>query len=263
MYQRSYRIGTTSYIVPDDILPNARYLASQVDDIELVLFEVDDGPNNLPDEETIFELNRLAEEHQLSYTVHLPLDIKLGTIGGELDISLVKAEKVINCTRGLDPVAYVLHLDGRDVRHAAAVDEKKLWDRQAVKSLEILTEWSGSAQKLAVENLENYPPDFWDEVLDQIPVSRCIDIGHLWLEGHDPLPYLRKHLARTRVIHLHGIHKRDHQSLQYAPSRQLEGVFSLLDEIMFNGVVTLEVFSQEDFISSMKVIRSYLGKGSI
>ena len=48
-----FRLGTTSYIIPDDILPNARFLADKVDDIELVLFEVDDGPNNLPTPQTL------------------------------------------------------------------------------------------------------------------------------------------------------------------------------------------------------------------
>ncbi len=44
----NFRIGTTSYIIPDDIIPpNVRYLGGKTDDIELVLFEVDDGPSNL------------------------------------------------------------------------------------------------------------------------------------------------------------------------------------------------------------------------
>ena len=48
-----FRLGTTSYIIPADILPNARYLAGKIRDIELILFEVDDGPNNLPSTEVI------------------------------------------------------------------------------------------------------------------------------------------------------------------------------------------------------------------
>ena len=42
-----FRLGTTSYIIPADILPNVRYLADKVDDIELVLFEADDYSNPL------------------------------------------------------------------------------------------------------------------------------------------------------------------------------------------------------------------------
>ena len=78
-----FRIGATSYIIPDDILPNARYLAAlgEVQDIELVLFEVDDGPNNLPSPETVAELAALAGAHGLTFTVHLPLDLRLGASG--------------------------------------------------------------------------------------------------------------------------------------------------------------------------------------
>ncbi len=51
-----FRLGTTSYIIPADILPNVRYLADKVQDVELVLFEVDDGQNNLPSAEVIDDL---------------------------------------------------------------------------------------------------------------------------------------------------------------------------------------------------------------
>ena len=43
-----FRLGTTSYIIPADILPNVIYLSDQVQDIELILFEVDDGPIIFP-----------------------------------------------------------------------------------------------------------------------------------------------------------------------------------------------------------------------
>ena len=117
-----FRLGTTSYIIPDDILPNARYLAGKVRDIELILFEVDDGPNNLPSPEVIDELSKIAKSNDMTYTVHLPLDLKLGEDGSERDQSLVKAKRVIDCTRGLDPWAYVLHLDGKAVRTSTDAD---------------------------------------------------------------------------------------------------------------------------------------------
>ena len=56
-----FRLGATSYIIPDDILPNVRFLADKVQDVELVLFEVDDGPNNLPGPEVIAVLQALAD----------------------------------------------------------------------------------------------------------------------------------------------------------------------------------------------------------
>lgn len=249
-----FRLGTTSYIIPDDILPNARYLAGKVKDIELILFEVDDGPHNLPSPEIIDELAQIASQHDLTYTVHLPLDLKLGEDGSEQDKSLIKARRVIECTRELDPWAYVLHLDGRSVRTSTDAGLIRHWQDQSVRALEIVSEWTGDAKKLAVENLETYPLDFIQPVLDRIPVSRCVDIGHLWLDGYDPIPYLHSALPRTRVIHMHGLAERDHRSLAFMPEEKVRAVWEELIRINYAGVLTLEIFSEEDFVSSLQVI---------
>ena len=249
-----FRLGTTSYIIPSDILPNARYLAGKVRDIELILFEVDDGANNLPSTEVINELSFIAQQHDMTYTVHLPLDLKLGEDGSERDQSLVKAKRVIDCTRRLDPWAYVLHLDGRSVRTSTDAGLIKRWQDQSVRALELVAEWTGCIEELAVENLETYPLDFIQPVLDRIPVSRCVDIGHLWLDHHDPIPYLQAALPRTRVIHIHGIADRDHRSLAFVPQEKVSQIWDELIRANYEGVLTLEIFSEEDFISSLDVI---------
>ncbi len=256
MQSYPFRLGTTSYIIPDDILPNARYLAGKVRDIELILFEVDDGPNNLPSADVIDELSEIAKDNEMTYTVHLPLDLKLGEHDSERDQSLVKAKRVIDCTRGLNPWAYVLHLDGRSVRSSTDNDLIEHWQDQSVRALEIVSEWAGGAEKLAVENLETYPLDFIQPVLDRIPVSRCVDVGHLWLDGHDPIPYLQAALPRTRVIHIHGIAERDHRSLAFIPQEKVRAVWEELIRSKYEGVLTLEIFSEEDFISSLDVIEN-------
>jgi adenosylcobalamin phosphodiesterase len=254
MQSYPFRLGTTSYIIPADILPNARFLAGKIRDIELILFEVDDGLNNLPSPEVIGELSQIARQHDLTYTVHLPLDLKLGEDGSKCDQSLIKAQRVIECTRGLDPWAYVLHLDGKSVRTSTDAALIKRWQDQSVRALEIVSDWAGEPEKLAVENLETYPLDFIQPVLDRIPVSRCVDIGHLWLDGYDPIPYLRSAMPRTRVIHLHGIAERDHRSLAFAPQEKVRAVWDELIRTKYAGVLTLEIFSEEDFVSSLEVI---------
>jgi len=97
-----FRLGATSYIIPADILPNLHYLAGKVQDVELVLFEVDDGPNNLPTPAQVDEMNALASEYGLTYTIHLPLDLRLADDGSLRHVSLEKARRVIECTRALD-----------------------------------------------------------------------------------------------------------------------------------------------------------------
>ena len=252
-----FRLGTSSYIIPADILPNAHYLAGKVRDIELILFEVDDGQNNLPTPEVIDELIQLAALYDLTYTVHLPLDLKLGADGSEQDISLIKAHKVIELTKRINPWAYVLHLEGKEVRDSKDPAVLLHWQDQAVRALEIVSEWAGGSEKLAVENLEHYPSDFIHPVLDRIPVSRCVDVGHLWLDGVPIMPYLEKALPRTRVIHMHGIGERDHSSISHVNPQELDELFRTLVK-EYHGVLTLEVFSEPDFLSSIEAIKQSL-----
>jgi sugar phosphate isomerase/epimerase len=243
-----YRLGSTSYVWPADILPNVRRLGPLVDDVELVLFEVDDY-SNLPGAATVSELGDLSQGHDLTYTVHLPLDLTLAH-----PPSLEKAGRVIACTRDLAPWAFVLHLDGKRVESNPEPEVLALWQQEAYRVLDSLTEMVGDAALLCVENLENYAPECFVPLLEQIPVGLCVDVGHLWLTGRDPLPFLDEHLDRTRVIHLHGIGERAHQSLAHQGTERVAPVLELLRKRSYQGVVTLEVFGRTDFFSSRALV---------
>ncbi len=258
MTQYPFRLGTTSYIIPADILPNVHYLAGKVQDVELVLFEVDEEHGNLPTRVQISELASIASDHDLTYTVHLPLDLRLADDGSPRHASLEKARRVIDCVSELNPWAYVLHLDGQSVRDGGAFEAMRRWQEQAVRSLEIVGAWAGDVKKLAVENLEGYPLDFYESVLKQIGVSRTVDIGHLWLDGHDPVSYLQTALPRTRVIHIHGIDGCDHKSLAQVPADRLRAVLAELVRADYRGVLTVEVFSEDDFLTSCEVIKAIM-----
>ena len=251
-----YRIGTTSYIVPDDLIANVRFLAGWVQDVELILFELEDGSSNLPDAATLNELKHLAEEHRLTYTVHLPLDLRLDERGGFNHPSLVQAQRVIECTRALQPWAYVAHLDRRDLPLTASQYEQARWEKQAARALEQAAEWAGDPALLAVENLEGCPPEANLNVLERVPVSLCIDIGHLWLDGYDALSYLKAHLDRARVVHLHGVNKHDHTSLTHANPEALRQVLNCLKASERSIVLTLEVFNEPDLESSLAALQS-------
>jgi sugar phosphate isomerase/epimerase len=243
-----FRLGSTSYVWPADILPNVRRLGPLVDDVELVLFEVDEQ-TNLPDAATVSELNELAQRHRLTYTVHLPLDLGLAHA-----TSLHKAEKVIDCTRELSPWAYVLHLDGRLVENEPDPDTVARWGSEACQALGTVTAMVSDASQLCVENLENYLPEHLMPVLEKVPVSLCVDVGHLWLQGRDPVLFLQEHISRTRVIHLHGIGDRDHQSLLHQGRGRVASIVELLSARGYAGVLTLEVFSREDFLTSRQLV---------
>ncbi len=272
-----FRLGATSYIWPDDILPNVVQLAPLVDDVELVLFESDEYGSNLPSAAVITELRRLAQAHDLTFTIHLPLDLRFGDDDAARHPSLEKARRVIERTRLLDPFAYVVHLDGRAIQNTppppgplpcratgeGESDTARLarWQAQAARSLKQVANWAGGAQRVCVENLENYDPAAFAPVLEAVPASRCVDVGHLWRLRLDPLPHLRQWQARTRVVHLHGVGERDHQSLALMPPDALDSVVKHLLEYA-RGVVTLEVFGVDDFFSSKQAFQAAVIRSS-
>ena len=250
-----FRLGTTSYIWPDGILPNVIRLAPLVDDVELVLFESDEYGSNLPDPAVIVELRQLARAHDLTYTVHLPLDLRLADDDSARHPSLKKARLVIERTRVLDPFAYVVHLDGQVIPSGASETELARWQSQAVRSLEQVAGWAGDPRLVCVENLENYDPAALTLVLDATLVSRCVDVGHFWLQRRDPLPHLQEWQARTHVVHLHGVGERDHQSLAMMPPDMLDPVAMHLLQNM-RGVVTMEIFGVDDFFASIAALEA-------
>lgn len=271
-WQLPFRVGATSYIVDGDLVANAAFLAPHVQDMQLVLFDLPGGPSNLPDAVTVGRLGEIGARGDLSYTVHLIDDL----VGGETPHSttpppaLHAAEDVIARTRALAPWAWVGHLDGRDVRaqgySAAALDA---WQQQIASVVEHVGNHAGSAARLALENLEGYPPEFVAPVAVMTGASRCVDVGHLWLDGHDPVAPLLTAWLHLRVIHLHGVSgdlaesHRDHRSLALASPVQLDSVVHRLLEHGFTGVLTLEIFGEADFWSSLAAleasIRRYRG----
>ena len=249
-----FRIGTTSYIIPDDILPNVRYLAGQVRDIELVLFDIDEYCN-IPDPEQCAELKTIAQDHGLSYTVHLPLNLDFSENGQSLSIE--KAMKVISAARCLDPHAYVCHLECKNIppEPGPALEH---WQKQRIRAVNALSEASGIREKLAIENLETYPIEWNGPVVHTCGTRVTLDIGHLFLQKLDPVPVIRQWLELTSVIHLHGVGTRDHQSLKFMPRETIRAVISELIRGDYRGVLTLEIFNETDFRESMEMIRECL-----
>ena len=244
-----FRLGTTSYILEDDILPNVRFLANQVDDIELVLFEVDDF-NNLPTPSLIRELYAIADDHAMSYTVHSPLDLAFDQKDAA-DRAVNKLLSVIDATRDLEPNAWVMHLDSHHTSPEMGEKELQQWAANAITALKRVIAQLDDPKQVAVENLESYPPEWNHPVITAANVSECIDIGHLNLQQHDPIAYLSDRLPFTRVIHWHGIGTRDHQSLTNCSQSEVTAILRLLKEKDYKHTVTLEVFSRADFETSL------------
>ena len=238
---RSFRLGVTSYIFPADILPNAEALAGCVDDIELVLFE-SRAASNLPTPVAIDRLAELGRRHRLTYTVHFPLDRHLGSPAAEERAAGVRQiRELLTLTRPLEPYGYVLHLSG--IAPDAPREHVQQWQRDTAAALELVFAGGANPRLFCVENLD-YPFAWCEPLLDRFGLSVCADVGHLWRSGTDVDAFLARHLPRTRVIHLHGVHRgQDHLPLTALEPERLRAFLRAIRD--FSGVVTLEVFEYD------------------
>jgi len=256
-----FRFGTTSYIIPADILPNVEYLKEKVDDIELVLFESDEF-SNLPSEEEISRLASVAEQFSLTYSVHLPLDVYLGNESREeRERSVRKCLRVAELCRPLPRSAYVLHFEagqGVDI-NSFNRQECLRFVNNISESVSMLVEGSGEeAGKFCAENL-NYPFGLVWPVIDEQGLSVTLDVGHLEFYGFPLEHHLELYLKRAGVLHMHGVTEgRDHNSLAHMRPETLAAVMKSLREGGPEKVFTMEIFSEADFLSSCEVMEQWL-----
>lgn len=249
-----FLLGTTSYIVPDTILPNVRMLSRMVDDVELVLFESPEH-SNIPTDAEIHELRLIADNRGIGYTIHLPTASKAGASRkAERRRFLDDARRVIGRCRSLDPRAWILHLEGID--GSAGPETVREWEQRCAESIAELRGEVDDSRSIAVENL-GYPWYWHLDSATRAGLSLCCDTGHLWL--HFPEVW-ESHVAammpRTRVMHLHGVAEgRDHTSLAANENAELVALLDLLKSSGFDGVVTLEVFNEKDFRESKEAIQ--------
>jgi sugar phosphate isomerase/epimerase len=256
-----FRVGTTSYIIPADILPNVRELAPLIDDIELLLFEIPEM-TNIPSPASIRELRQLAEENSLSFTVHLPIDLQLGHSdddGRRLSVDACKS--MMEATADLDPFATILHVDAFDTtsREPTPAADIASWTENVSRSIADILSTGVPSRHLCVETLA-YRFEFLDPIIESFDLGVCLDIGHILLYGFDLDEHLERYLTRTRVLHAHGIRDgKDHRGLEHLDPTALDRVLQALSaDAATPRVLTLEVFSEPHFTSSMRTMHSRL-----
>lgn len=227
-----FRLGTTSFIAPADVATNVEALAPLVDDIEVVVFESDEV-SPLPDEGTLGLMRRVAEKQEVTFTIHLPLDITLASPDpSERERSLAKCARVIERMREVSPFAYVAHVTGGD-------------DAAARESLKTLGAVCGGPALLCVENIAA-PTSALAALAADAGVSLCLDVGHALAGGYPFEEWLAEHIARVRVVHVHGVAgAKDHRDLSFLPEGVLERIVRTLSESKSRTrVLTLEVFGE-------------------
>jgi sugar phosphate isomerase/epimerase len=253
-----FKIGTTSFIYPDGYVQNVKMLAPYLDEIELILFE--SAPNSLPSNHEIKELLSLSNEYDISYNIHLPLDISMGVEDSSTRHSAIETIKqVMDLTAPLSPTSYTLHLPYGESDFES--EQVKRWKECTYQSMDTLCSFGFNSRIISIETL-NYPLEWVEDILIGFNLSVCMDLGHLILYELDMKDIFERYKDRTSIIHLHGANEnKDHQPLDLLSKSNLKTIIRMLKQ--FRGIVSIEVFSFDYLNVSLKYLESVWKKHEV
>lgn len=252
-YKKKYpfRLGTTSFIYPDDYAENVRRLAPFLDEIEILLFEsLYDG--GLPDKKEISALYRLKELHQIAYNIHLPTDISIADTQKRKQVNAIDIIKnIFDRVDLLSPETFTLHIPWDDKKLFS--ENKNEWLDAAFTGINALLEYGISPRKISIENLM-YPYEWFYPVVKEFDLAVTMDIGHLIVQGLDIEDMNHMFSDRISMIHFHGVDRSgnkasDHVSLTCLEDSEIRKVMEILTSYQ-NGV-SIEVFSFDNLQSSL------------
>jgi hypothetical protein len=253
-----FKIGTTSFIYPDNYVQNVKMLAPYLDEIELILFE--STPDSRPSNDEIKALSSLENEFDIAYNIHLPIDISLGAQDPSIrHFAIETIKQIIDLTAPLSPSTHTLHLpyEGVDFEN----ERIKRWKERTYHSMEALCTSGINSRIISIETL-NYPLKWIEDILIDFNLSVCMDLGHLILYGLNMKDVFGRYKNRTSIIHLHGANeRRDHQPLDLLSKSNLKTILKMLKR--FKGVVSIEVFSYDNLNSSLKYFESVWKKHEV
>jgi sugar phosphate isomerase/epimerase len=240
-----FKLGTTSFIHPAGYSDNVRRLAPLVDEIELLFLESE----HLPSVGQINTLKNLAATLDVTYNVHLPMDISLadpspGTRRRSREAVVRALERAAPLNAGTHTLHVTCELPDKD-RHSI-----ESWQSRAMESLDdLLAGLPVGAGALSVETLD-YPPRWLAPVVSRLNLPVCVDVGHIVRFGFDLKEAFDLFAGKIAIYHLHGVTGRqDHRALNHLELEAREEVAMHLKD--FGGSVSLEVFSAKDLMDSM------------
>jgi sugar phosphate isomerase/epimerase len=245
-----FRLGTTSFIYPAGWAENVARLAPIVDEVELLFFE-SQVPGSLPDGAEIARLAETAANHDITYTVHLPVDVDLSAmVPADRKTAVDALADIYTRTRHLPVTSYTLHL-AYPAGTAREAGEIGRWQERTRAGVEALLAAGVAPRRLSIETLD-YPFAWVAPIVENLALRVCLDIGHLILYAQEPWDggglseALERYLALTTVIHLHGVAAgRDHRPLDELDGTLVDLVLERLWRARYRASLSLEVFGQE------------------
>lgn len=258
---RHFRLGTTSFIVPDHIIPNVKRLGSFFDEIELLVFE--SFPLDvLPSKEDVKTLLSLSRDLNLTYNVHLPTDVSLSSESPrKRQAAADTLLRVLERFAPLTPSTHTLHLE-MPVGVKPDRENQKMgsaWADALREGLNALLSGISDPGIISVETLD-YPFSYIEPLVREFHLSVCLDVGHQIRYNHDLIHTFGTHRSCIPLIHLHGVDdsggkRKDHKALDTLSEDEIMKIIKILEG--FRGVVSLEVFNLENLNRSLLVLSGF------
>ena len=242
-----FKIGTTSFIYPDNYLPNVTLLGPFLDEIELLLFE-STGIDSILTNTLIRDLYDLSKAMDLTYNVHLPMDISISDPDPTRQQQATDVlAKIIDRISPLCPSTHTLHIPFSEESYAS--DNVAKWQERVRRNLEKILAAGIQGNSISIETL-GYPFDIVASLVADLNLSICMDLGHLMVNGFDIQREFIKYFDNISIIHLHGVENgRDHLSLDRLPQNFMSQILQILKK--FKRSLSLEVFGYNDLSASL------------
>lgn len=244
-----FRLATTSFIDPAGWADNAARLAPTLDEVELLFFE-SQTPVCLPDEAELDRLAEIAGEHDLTYTVHLPVDVDVGAqTHTDRQLAAKTLAGIYVDTARLPVTSYTLHLAYPPEAPRRSEDVRR-WQARTRRGLTALLDAGVDPQRVSIETLD-YPFEWAAPLVEALDLRVCLDIGHLIIYAdqmsarHSLTAALDRYLHQTTVIHLHGVSgAKDHRPLDDLDAGLLKMILERLKDHDYTASLSLEVFGR-------------------
>ncbi len=263
-----WTLGASTLPFPHDPVKGVRELLNadiQLNRIEIALAEPLGENNN-----TVKELNRLKEKHDLEYSVHVPFlyDDLAHQHEPIRRVFIEEAKKAIELARRIGAGGVVLHPGYLFIRNTLpeipALEPlqypRKSYLQNSLQSLQELSEYSLALDlKLLVENL---PAGLCDEAGEVRKVISSLDNAEFLLDiGHANVSGTMNDLLNLepRFFHFHdnGGAEDSHEKLG-AGTVDLKGLLEKLKEYRTEKTIIFELYTVSDVLSSLNTFKNTL-----
>ncbi|PKL09268.1 MAG: hypothetical protein CVV51_04675 [Spirochaetae bacterium HGW-Spirochaetae-7] len=226
----SARVSVPSYVTPGTYLENLRFIDEHTDvrNVELLFFIYDDDTRSL----LFSESERIAAySDRFGFTVHMPDEIA----GSH--------EEILEATACFAS-SFVIHPPKSDPGISPFL---RLFDEWRLRY---------GADRFLLENtrLDRFNRADAAFVDSKLGLPRlCADIGHLCVEGVDPVAWVTEHSDRIAELHVHGFDG-SHDHVPFGTDeRWIAGLAPFAST--FRGTVELELFSWQELEPAIALLR--------